>query len=271
MRLPALAGLALILMAACTPAAATPPAEPTATFLPQQTPSPTATIVWFPATATPTMVPTPASGATPEVLPEKGELILEDDFSSGKGWQTGQTASGSMAYGSQSLTLAISSGKTSLMSFRSGSALGDYYLEITASASLCRGSDNYGLLLRAASDRDFYRWIITCEGKMRLERLRDGVPAVLQDWTAAVARPDADRLSIWLSGTEMKFYIDGIFQFGVHDPVFPTGSIGVFARSGGENALTVNFSDLQIYKAAGGRRLEPVGTPVRVFTESPTP
>jgi hypothetical protein len=217
------------------------------------------------------MVPTPESAATPEALPEKGELILEDDFSGDKAWQTGQTASGSMAYGSQALTLAISSGKTSLMSLRSGPSLSDYYLEVTASASLCRGADNYGLLLRAASEWDYYRWIITCEGKLRLERVRGGTPAVIKDWTSAVARPDADRLSVWLSDKEMKFYIDGIFQFSVSDHVYSSGSIGVFARSGGENALTVTYSDLKVYKIAGGRRIEPVGTPVRVTPETPVP
>jgi len=261
---------ALFFLTACT-GGSPPLAEPaTATAPPVVTPSPSATIVWFPPTATSTLAPTSAASPTPDLLPVKGELILEDDFSDETAWQTQQTASGSVAYGNQTLSLAISTGKTSLMSFRSGPALADFYLEITANASLCRGSDNYGLLLRAASDRDFYRWIITCDGNMRLERLRDGLPAVMQDWTPRVAPPDADRLSVWFSGGEMKFYIDGLLQFSLHDPVFTSGSLGVFARSSGENALTVNFSDLQVYRTSAPQR-EPVGTPVSVPTVRPTP
>lgn len=256
--------LLLWLTAACTPAAPTlETASPTAAEPPAPSPSPT--IVWFPPTPTPTLPPLALDTPLPDALPQKGELVLEDDFSAGKDWQTGQTASSSAAYGNQTLTLAISSGKASVVSFRTGSLPADYYLEINASPSLCRGSDNYGLLLRASSDRDFYRWIITCDGRLRLERLQDGFPAVLKDWTAAVARPGADRLGVWLSGSEMRFYMDGLLQFSAKDPLFTSGSIGLFARSGGEDALTVNFSNLQVWRVAG----QPAAAPTPAGSPSP--
>lgn len=248
----------ILLAAACT--AASPAVEtPTATAPPQVLLSPSPTIVWFPPTATPTFAPTPAVTPLPEAPPEKGELLFEDDFTSGKGWQTFQTSSGSAAYGNGTLSLAISSGKTSLVSSRSGAMPDSYYLEISASPSLCRGADNYGLLLRTNSDRDYYRWIITCEGSLRLERLQNGFPAVLKDWTPAVARPGADRLGVWLSGSEMKFYIDDLLQFSARDPLYTSGGIAVFARSSGENAITVNFSNLKVFRA--GSQASPAGSP----------
>ena len=51
-----------------------------------------------------------------------------------------------------------------------------FYLEITVSPSLCRGADQFGLLLRAAPAPDFYRSILTCDGQMRLERVKNGRP-----------------------------------------------------------------------------------------------
>jgi len=175
-----------------------------------------------------------------------GDLLFSDDFSDQKAWQTRKSSLGSVAYGKQELTLAIPEGKTSLLSLRSGLTLTDFYLEIESAPSLCRGTDNYGLLLRAQSEQDYYRFILTCDGELRLERVIGGEPAVIQDWIPRGSRPDATRLGVWAVGNEMRFFIDDIYQFSVHDPVFNSGSLGVFARSNGENALTVNFSNLSV-------------------------
>jgi hypothetical protein len=44
----------------------------------------------------------------------------------------------------------------------------------------------------------------------------------------------------------MLFYINEQYQFSVTDPALQVGNIGIFARSLGENAVTVNFSDLVV-------------------------
>jgi hypothetical protein len=49
----------------------------------------------------------------------------------------------------------------------------------------------------------------------------------------------------------MRFFINDQYQFTVNDPLLPSGNIGVFARSIGETAVTVNFSDLIV------RQIEP--------------
>jgi hypothetical protein len=56
------------------------------------------------------------------------------------------------------------------------------------------------------------------------------------------------RLGVWVVGREMRFFINDQFHFTVSDPMIPSGGIGVFARSAGETALTVNFSDLAVYE-----------------------
>ena len=54
------------------------------------------------------------------------------------------------------------------------------------------------------------------------------------------------RLGIWARGDEFRFFINDQHQFTVNDPLLVSGNIGVFARSMGETAVTVNFSDLII-------------------------
>ena len=72
-----------------------------------------------------------------------------------------------------------------------------------------------------------------------------------QPWLASASvpqgAPSTSKLGVWAVGREMRFFINDEFQFAVSDPYHPSGLIGVFARSAGENAVTVSFSDLKVY------------------------
>lgn len=232
----------------------TPVPEIEASPSPSQTASPTATIVWFPPTATPTPFPTSIIAPTEEYRPGIGEIILEDDFSSSETWTTGQSASANVAFGKNELTIAVSQPEGYGTSVRQEPVLSDFYLEITASPTLCQGSDEYGLLLRVNSTADFYRFSLSCDGRARLDKLLGGVASSPQPWMESgvipTGAPSISRLATWVHGSEMRFFVDDFFLFSVKDPMLPTGLIGVFARSREETAVTVNFSDLVIWEIA---------------------
>ncbi|HSV86822.1 MAG TPA: hypothetical protein VLH85_09620 [Levilinea sp.] len=241
---------ALASLTACTPQAAPSPEVLGKTPEATQTPVPTETIVWFPPTPTHTLIPTIIVEPTPDPRPPRGPELLVDDFSDAGHWQVSQTTSGSIAYGHNELTLAVRQPKTALTSLRDGPELGDFYLEITTQASLCRGADMYGLLLRAASPDDYYRFLINCNGETRLERIVAGRSLPLMDWTQRgtipAGSPVALRIGVLASGRELSFFIDGLEQFTFSDPVHSSGTVGVFVRSTGDTALTVSFSDLVV-------------------------
>src|SRR5690242_2197219 len=67
-----------LLLVACLPLGAPLPTE---TPVPTDTPIPTPTIVWFPPSATPTLLAFPTYTATPEMSPGLGSETLSDDFS----------------------------------------------------------------------------------------------------------------------------------------------------------------------------------------------
>jgi hypothetical protein len=46
----------------------------------------------------------------------------------------------------------------------------------------------------------------------------------------------------------MRFFVNDQYLFTVQDPLIPSGVLGVFARSTGGHALTVNFTDLIAYQ-----------------------
>ena len=231
--------------------------EPTDTPTPPATitPQPTATIVWFPATSTPTPPPTPAEPVPPteEPKPGVGDVVIEDMFSSNSGWLTGALEGGTSAIGNHALSLVIPESAVTISSQRFGEVPVNYYLEVTASASLCRGKDSYGLLFRSDGAYSAYHWILTCDGQMRLERWRPSEAAAIQDWTywGEGGAPLSVRLGLWLYGSEMRFFVNGIYLFSVRDPVLNGTHLGVFAKSTGQNALSVSFSDLVIRQISG--------------------
>ena len=226
---------------------------PTASASPTATATLTPTVNWFPVTATPTPTDTPQPTVPTQAPPPTiGSLIFKDDFTDRRLWTSGESSVGTIAYGVAELDLAISQPKGVLISQRAEPVLTDFYLEITAVPSLCLNGDNYGIQFHMSSAGDFYRYLVSCRGQIRLERLKGGVGQVLIDWSpSAQAVPNATdtyRLGVWMSGKNLKLYLNGILQGSVVDDSLSSGGLGLFARSMGDNPVTVGFSDLEVYQ-----------------------
>jgi hypothetical protein len=242
--------LIIFLLCACSPTP-TPSPLPTETAIPP-TSTATPTVIWFPPTAT--LTPFPTRGVTPtmDMRPNIGQLIFEDDFSDGSAWSLSHTDIGSVALGKNELTIAIGESAAYMFGVREQPILTDFYLEITASPTLCRDLDEYGLLLRVSPSLDYYRFSLSCNGQVRLDRLYGGQASSPQPWLMSGAvppgAPSTSRLGVWAVGPEMRFFVNGSYQFTVKEPVLSSGGVGVFVRSTSDNAVTVNFSDLAIYE-----------------------
>ncbi len=254
----------LLSLAACQPQPPEPSLTPTERFTPSPSATPSRTPIWFPATDTPTPAPTLTLRPTEDLRPGLGADTLRDNFTAG-GWQTFKREDGQAAFGKGELTLAVSLAKGTLSSLRAAPLPGDNYLELTATPSLCQGSDIFGLYLRAAAAGDGYRLLATCSGMLRLERLKNSQLVVLQDWTPGIGIMPGGmlplRLGVWAYGKELRIFANGEYQFSVRDPVWSEGMLGVYARAAGDSALTVSFSDLVV------RRLDPA----RIPTPTPLP
>lgn len=268
-----IAAFFLVVLPACLPEMPAPtPAPPTATAT--VTPTLTNTIVWFPATATFTPMPTREILPTEDLRPGLGGLLFEDSFTDKTQWQTAQTSAGNIAYGKGALTLAVASPKGTLISLRKAPQLENFFLEINVLPSLCRSGDVYGLLLRASSPQDFYRFLLNCDGQARLERVKNGSVLPLYDWTTnRVVFPGGMmtiRLGVWAMGEELRFFVDDQYQFSIKDPVWKAGMLGFFARSTGETPLTVSFSNLVVYGLEASQIPRFTSTPRPKITPVPT-
>jgi hypothetical protein len=235
----------LLLLTACLPLDAT---LPTMTPQPTDMATPTPTIVWFPPSATPTLLAIPTYTATPEMRPGIGGVILSDEFSDDSVWDTATSNNGSAALNRNRLTLAVQPGYY-LSSMRREMPFSDFYAEITARPSLCREDDNYGVIVRGIGSY-FYRFVLTCSRQVRAERVKGGTKLLLQESVASGDAPGAPgkvEIGIWAVGPEMRLFLNGRYQFSITDPSFPSGALGVYVRATGDTPVTVTFSDLKVY------------------------
>ncbi len=218
------------------------PRPPTPT--PLQTPTP----IWFPATATHTPQPVFTQFATPEMLTGLGGIIATDDFSRTSTWDTASSNQGSASISRDRLTLAVQPG-VYLISLQRNIVASDFFAEITARPSLCRGEDEYGFLVRANAVT-YYRFSLTCNGQAHAERIsvkeRHDLQEPVISGDVPPGAPGEVRIGVWAAGPELRLFLNGRFQFSITDLNLSSGTVGVFARSVGETSVTVAFSDLII-------------------------
>jgi hypothetical protein len=243
----------VVLMMGFLSACVTPTADPTP-LPPTETPTITSTVTaiidWFPATATPTLRPTQIIEPTPEMRPGVWSLLIDDLLSSGSQWQTGRFSAGNITQVNNSLTIAIQQSRASLLSLEMKNILRDFYLETKVNIGLCKSNDVYGLIVRAVSEYNYYRFLVDCQGYARAERVRDGATTLMQDWTPTGLPPGAPldvSLGVWVVGSEMRLFANNAYIFSVKDPVFTEGTVGIFARASGDSPVTVSFSKMAIY------------------------
>ncbi len=266
--------LFLLSNTACAPGAETTPLQP-ATATPALTA--TETILWFPPTATHTPFPTFQPSATIEPFPGLGNSLYTDNFSDPLVWTNAQTAnqgSNNVLINGNQLILAANAAPITLTSLRAGLILTDFYAETSLNLHRCDVGDAYGMLFRAASQSYAYRCLLTCDGQMRVERVRNGEVYPLSSWEQSgdipAGAPGQVKIGIWAAGVEMRFFLNGHYQFTVIDPVFHSGSVGYFASARSQVGMNIAFSDLRI-NAVSYVSPTPTATPRETLPPSRTP
>lgn len=248
----------LFLLISCAPQETPLPATPTPTL------TWTPTIVWFPPTQTPTPHRSPTPQPTPNLRPTLSSPLLEDALQDPKAWMTGRLDAGVISAEQQRISLSISQPLGSLLSLRNGPVLTDFYLQATAALNLCQGEDVYGLAFRASDVGDLYRLLLRCDGQARLERTRAYQASIITNWTpligVPVGAPQKVKIGIWVSGREMRIFVNDHLQFAGRDAVWTEGRIGVFARAASNNPVSVSFEEIQIW-AIDALSAAPLATP----------
>ncbi|GAB4421298.1 MAG: hypothetical protein Kow002_10120 [Anaerolineales bacterium] len=236
-------GLILTACSGLTPAIATAtPPQPTST------PLPTATIIWFPPTATQTPQPVSTQPPTPDLLSGLGQIIASDHFSDTSTWSTASSDKGSASIDRERLTIAVQPG-VYLLSLQQNLVLDNFYAELTIRPALCRGADSYGMLVRANAVT-YYRFSLYCNGTASAERISRLERHVLHEPVPSgdvpPGAPGEVRLGVWAFGSELRLFLNDRYQFSITDMNLSSGTVGAFAFSSGDTPVTVTFSDLVV-------------------------
>ena len=177
-----------------------------------------------------------------------GSIIATDDFSRSSTWDTASSDQGSASISRDRLTLAVQPG-IYLTSLQRDIVAGDFYAEITARPSLCRGEDEYGFLVRANAVT-YYRFSLTCNGQAHAERIsvkeRHDLHEPVMSGDVPPGAPGEVRIGVWTAGPELRLFLNGRFQFSFTDLNLSSGTVGVFARAADDTPVTVTFSDLVV-------------------------
>ena len=239
--------LLILILTGCVALPETPLLADSTATIPPLPPSPT--IVWFPPSATPPPQALATQISTPEQKPGIGAITLTDDFSSPDLWNIASSDKGSAAINDNHLTLAVGPG-VYIISLRKELILTDFYAELTADLSLCKGEDEYGLLVRASAVA-YYRLSLVCNGTLRLDRVSNNSHQILQpaipSGDVPTGAPGEVRMGVWAVGPDLRFFLNGRYQFSVNDKNYPIGTIGVFAHSVADTPVAVTFSNLTVY------------------------
>ncbi len=263
-------------LAACSPASGALTSPPPSSVEAGDS-TPTATIVWFPPTATWTPYPTILPSATPVPFPGIGAVTFSDSFSDPTVWSNAKAASdggNNIIVNRQRLTIALNVSPASLTSVRQQLLLTDFYTEVQANVNRCDGADAYGLLVRAADSNYAYRFVLACNGQTRVERVRGGEVIPLQNWVPSgdvpPGAPGQVKIAVWAAGVELRFFLNDHYQFTVLDPVFRNGSVGLYASASSPVGMNVSFSNL-VVRAVDYVSPTPTATPSRTPTPTRTP
>ena len=102
--------------------------------------------------------------------PGQGQIIFEDSFDAEGEWSLVSGSAGSAQVVNGRLTLALAVPKTFMFTTRQSPVFDNFYMEITANPSLCRGADEYGILVRVTVNLEYYRLSLSCDGRARVDR-----------------------------------------------------------------------------------------------------
>jgi len=243
----------LFLTSGCDILLPAPPLPATATAT--QTLTPTPTIDWFPATATSTFIPIASQTPQPTIADSREgitEVLIDDDFTDESLWTTSQTGSGNIVYGTENLTLAVANPNAHLFSVSQHELSKNFYLEMTFQTSFCEPLDQFGIIFWQQSEGNYYQIVFSCAGEYRLELVQGGRSAVIRGWETATqmqpSHPATNRVGLWVYQGQFQLYINDTFQFEERIAKDRIGFLGVFARTVDGDAMTVRFSELQIFR-----------------------
>ncbi|HPS32327.1 MAG TPA: hypothetical protein PKW57_02395 [Anaerolineaceae bacterium] len=223
------------------------------TEVPTTSPVPTETSAAL-APTEPILIPSPtAKSAVPlstQVgLPEQGEILLEDDFSTtDKAWYTGEEDGNSIKNlgGIMEFTVV----KESWLIWTESTLLDTPDVVIEVDALLWDGdlTNNYGVMCRYVDEDNYYSLTIANDGYVEILKYVGGEAELLYgEMQLAGFDENLNHIAASCIGETLSLYVNGDFIASVEDSSLESGDVGLVVGTYDLPPVTVRFDNFIAY------------------------
>jgi hypothetical protein len=230
--------------------AATLGAAVAATLTAQPTPTspPTAAQPTALDTATAAVAPSPSPTSFMNQIALAGATgqLFDETFKPGGYWDTGETPYAVREIADGRFTIKMKTIGAISWSFN-GVSGDNFYVQAAITTEGCRAGDYYGIVFRVRDDSNFYLYGISCDGRYRVLRQKDGefTPVIDFKFSPAIAVNGIyNLLGVRAVNDQLSFYVNDEFLATATDKTFAQGRFGTFAKSFETANLTIHFDDI---------------------------
>ncbi len=241
----------VIALGVCTPAPE-PTFTPTrtATHVAQatQTPTPRPPTV-TPRPPTPTFRPSPTATVTPRpAAPAVTGSVFKEGFDAdASGWNVGTGTRGKRYIQDGELHIELTQDNSIVWCSHSKNDWADMVLEVDARQVAGSDNNDYGVAFRYQDTNNFYRFVITSEGRYRMSKYVNGQWTALIDWRSSPAIKKGaatNHIKVICKGPTFELYVNGEKLGTVEDDDLDKGAIAMIAGSYDQPDVHIAFDNV---------------------------
>ncbi len=231
-------------------AAEAPVATPTRIVESPTIPPPSVTPI--PASETPSPV-TETPSPTPILLPSptlNARLVLEADFSSGKGWHTEENDRFHFAFQDGGYVIGVDIRNAAIWSIRDDTYT-DVILETSAQRQSGAQNGYYGVVCRHMDSDNYYGLVIGSDGAYGILKMMDGKIDFLVEGIApdgVIQAGDANLVRAECIGETLTLYANGQKLAETQDSDLESGAIGMLAGTRNTPGFEAIFKTFKVYQ-----------------------
>lgn len=241
--------LGAMALGVCTPALEpTPTGVPTPVALATETPTPRPPTV-TPRPPTPTFRPSPTATATPRptTLVGTGGVFRESFDADASGWNVGTGTRGKRYIQDGELHIEVSEANSIVWCSHDREDWTDMVLEVDARQVAGPNDNDYGVLFRYQDTNNFYRFVITGEGRYRVSKYIDAKWTAIIDWRSAPAikrGAATNHIQVVCRGNTFELYVNGEKLGQFEDGDLDQGAVAVVAGSYDQAGVHIAFDNV---------------------------
>ena len=178
------------------------------------------------------------------------DLPFRDDFGNpASGWTTTNTDQLRIAYEDGALHFRVDAPDSAAWAV-AGKRAGDFILDVDATQVEGPDNNHYGVIVRYADDKNFYRLDISGDGYYSIQRYKDGEWNILVNWPQSDAihqGANTNHLRVIAEGPKLTWVVNDATIGGIDDADILVGDVGLTAGTfPDESGVHIAFDNFEV-------------------------